>query len=165
MARHWQSARPVETLSVMQQDMKLQLSTICMQELVDRVRSRLQAAAAALLTGDQQKPQPAANGIASGLPQHQHAAVTAVALALARLQQLDSDSADASSTAGTASRWFYTDQKRAADTSLTGCIRPYTNTHQNFTGREPVHSIVADFASCVVVLVGQVAQRSCWHRR
>ncbi len=100
MARHWQSARPVETLSVMQQDMKLQLSTICMQELVDRVRSRLQAAAAALLTGDQQKPQPAANGIASGLPQHQHAAVTAVALALARLQQLDSGSADASSASG-----------------------------------------------------------------
>ena len=36
-----------------------------MQELVGRVRSRLQAAAAVLLTSSQQNPQPVANGIAA----------------------------------------------------------------------------------------------------
>lgn len=134
----------------MRQDMRLSLtSNLHVQELVGRVRSRLQAAAATLLTGNQLSPQPAANGIVSGLPQHQHAAVTAVASALAELQQLDSDSADASSTAGTSFRWSCTGERRAAQPPLTDCMLHLQVYLQDPTGREPVQGVVAVLASCV----------------
>lgn len=131
-----------------------------------RVRSRLQAAAAALLTGDRLSPQPAANGIASGLLQHQHATVTAVASALAKLQQLDSDSADASSTAGTAFRSSCLGGKKAGrSNSLDKMYAHHAILRQGHTGREVVRGIVAVLASCVVVLFGQGPRRRCLHRR
>jgi hypothetical protein len=82
--------------------MKYATHTTCvfMQELVDKARSTLRSAAAALLTGSQADPQPEANGIGHGMPQHQHAGITAVAMALTELQQLDSASSLADSAAG-----------------------------------------------------------------
>lgn len=77
-----------------------------LQELLDSVRSRLHAGAAAVLTaGSGTSMQRNGDGDASivpGLPPQHHAAVSAVAAALAELQQLESDSAVDSSSAGAA---------------------------------------------------------------
>lgn len=68
----------------------------CAQERLESVRSRLQAGAAALLT-DASGAKQHSNGV-TGLPQGRHAAVSAVAGALAELQRLESDSVDSGST-------------------------------------------------------------------